>query len=83
MSVGEPLRAGIVEVGERASLEFLRRRFVARDGAFRITQHRLVHPPHPFGTVFNSLYPACRGCGNRSPLFDPPSLCPSNLAYSA
>ena len=49
--VGEPLRAGVVEVRQRSFLERLRRLLVARNGPLRITGNRLVDPLDPLGRV--------------------------------
>ena len=49
--VGEPLRASVVEVRQRALLECLRRVLVARSRPLRIAVDRLVHPLDPFGRV--------------------------------
>ena len=49
--IGEPLGANIVEVGQRARLEFLRRGLVTGDRPRGITEDRFVHPLHPFGRV--------------------------------
>ena len=48
--VGEPLRAGVVEVCQRAFLERVRR-FLARNGPLRITGNRFVDPLDPLGWV--------------------------------
>ncbi len=47
--IREPLRTGIVEVGQGAFLEFLRRRVVTRHQALGIAGDRLVHPLDPLG----------------------------------
>ena len=51
MSIGEPLRSGIVEVGQRPGLEFLRRRVIASDRALRISGDGLIDPFDPFRRV--------------------------------
>ena len=51
VSVGEPLRAGVVEVRQRAFLERLRRVLVAGDRALGIAGNRLIDPLDPFGRV--------------------------------
>ena len=55
MSVREPLGAGVVEVGQRAPLEFVGRRFVAGNRALRIAGDGLVHPFHPLRRVEPSV----------------------------
>ena len=49
--IGEPLRAGVVEVCQRAFFERFRRLFVARYGPLRVAGNRLVGPLDPFGRV--------------------------------
>ena len=51
MGVGEPLGAGVVEVGEGALLQLLGRGFVAGNGTLGIAWDRLVYPFDPFGRV--------------------------------
>ena len=51
VSVGEPLRAGVVEIGERAPLEFLGRSVIAGNRPLRIAGDGLVHPFHPLRRV--------------------------------
>ena len=49
--VVEPLRAGVVEVRQRALLERLRRVLVAGHRTFRVARNRLVDPRHPLRRV--------------------------------
>ena len=51
MGIGEPLRAGVVEVGEGALLQLLGRGLVAGNGTLGIAWDRLVYPLDPFGRV--------------------------------
>ena len=51
MGVCEPLRAGVVEVRQRALLQRLRRVLVARNRTLRIAGNGLVHPLDPLGRV--------------------------------
>ena len=51
MSIGDPLRPSVVEVGQHALPEFPGRSFVARDWTLGTARNRLVHPFHPFGRV--------------------------------
>ena len=47
----EPLRAGVVEVRQRALLERLRRVLVAENGPHRVSRNRLVNPLDPFRRI--------------------------------
>ena len=49
--VGEPLRAGVVEVRQGALLEGLLRIVVARNRTLRVAGNRPVDPLDPFGRV--------------------------------
>ena len=51
MRIGEPLRAGVVEVGEGALLQGLGRGLVAGNRPLGIACNRLVDPLDPFGRV--------------------------------
>ena len=51
MGVGQPLRAGVVQVGQGAFLEGLRCVLVAGHRAFGIAGHWFVHPLYPFRRV--------------------------------
>ena len=51
MRIDEPLRAGVVEVRQRALPERLRSLLIARNGTLRISRSRLVHPLDPFRRV--------------------------------
>ena len=49
--VGKPLRAGVVEVRQRASLERLRGVLVAGNRTLGIAGNWLVHPVDPLGRI--------------------------------
>ena len=51
MGVGEPLGAGVVEVGEGALLQLLGRGLVAGDGPKGIARDRLVDALYPCTSV--------------------------------
>lgn len=51
MRIGEPLRTGVVEVGQRPLLERLRRILVAGNGALREARNWLVDLLDPFGRI--------------------------------
>ena len=55
VGVGEPLRAGVVEVGQGAFLQLFPRRLVSGDRPLRIAGGRLVHPLHPFRRIEPSV----------------------------
>ena len=57
MSVGEPLRAGVVEVRQRPFPERLRSALVAWDRALRVPRNGLVDPLDPLDP-FGRIQPA-------------------------
>ena len=51
MRVGQPLRTGVVEVGQRTGFEVFGRGVVSGHWAFGIAGNGFVDPFHPFGRV--------------------------------
>ena len=51
MGVGEPLRAGVVKIGEGAFLEFLGCHLVSGYRALGIAGDRFIHPFYPFRRI--------------------------------